>query len=814
MSFCLHASRRRLALLFASCFAIVVLLSYNNLLQQSLESTERRSHTIQHNELSQDGGRIEVVGEDTVAVSAIEATVLKESTSSEQDNETTSKWSPGISAGELNHTKTHKDARDRTQAKIQDLLKAWTPPNPHPNHWPPYEWYVNQDYDPNRWEGFDWENSYYVNNGIEQFTEDPEPYLPYPQYNSVAWKHEWKGKFVPCKGARDQLLNESDDDAILAFSNLPASFPLPVIGDAEALGIETHYCFDRHGRYGPYGNGQGDDDITKWKRPLDEPDWSKVDWGALQDQCLVSNRHRYRPKARRPFGHPPDKDMPLDSSKSPPDFDQATRKPRYHSRTALLIRTWSDYAYTENDMHSIRALITELSLFSGGEFEIFLLVHVKKSASELWSDSQAYQDALEENVPAEFQSISILWNERLLEEWYPSIGDWNVYWHQFMPLQWFSKLYPEFDFVWNWEADARYTGHHYHLLDRVARFATEAPRKYLWERNSRFYIPAAHRTYEQWLNDTDAAIESAMLNSQIKPVWGPQPYDKIVQDPIGPAPPRQMESDRYEWGVGEEADLITLQPIWDPTLTMWTYRDKIFNYVPGVRPHFTEQDPLDANFHHPDFINIPRRTFINTVARFSRRQLHAMHIENSAGRTMQAEMWPATVSLQHGLKAVYAPHSIWADHKWPAWYMDAIFNADGHEEARWGARADSVYNHDREHNFGGWSWYYDSKFARVLYRRWLGWSATVGSEEECPNNPLRTLGGEQFENEGFNLRIQADSSKSDGTSHAIDIHVGGQGRMCLPPMLLHPVKHVYEEAEGPVVQSKGLLTWLQKLFHW
>ena len=116
-----------------------------------------------------------------------------------------------------------------------------------------------------------------------------------------------------------------------------------------------------------------------------------------------------------------------------------------------------------------------------------------------------------------------------------------------------------------------------------------------------------------------------------------------------------------------------------------------------------------------------------------------MHIENRAGRTMQTEMWPATVALHHGLKAVYVPHPIWTDRKWSGWYMDAVFNADGGELARWGARHDSVYNHDREHNFAGWSWYYSTEFPKTLYHRWLGWVAKVGSKEQYPNNPLRSL---------------------------------------------------------------------------
>lgn len=253
-----------------------------------------------------------------------------------------------------------------------------------------------------------------------------------------------------------------------------------------------------------------------------------------------------------------------------------------------------------------------------------------------------------------------------------------------------------------------------------------------------------------------------------------------------------MEDDDFSWGVDEEADLITLQPIWDPTHTEWTYRDKIFNFISGVRPHFTPEDPLDHAFTHPDFVNIPRRAFINTVARFSRRQLHAMHLENLAGRTMASEMWPATVALQHGLKAVYVSHPIWIDREWPAWYMDAVFNADGNETARWGSRKDSVYNHDREHNFGGWSWYYDSTFASTLYRRWLGWSTSVGSEEQYPNNPLRVLGGKHFEDEGYMVSRPNHGSEAD--SSPVKIRIGGKGRMCLPGMLLHPVKHVSEEA--------------------
>ena len=47
---------------------------------------------------------------------------------------------------------------------------------------------------------------------------------------------------------------------------------------------------------------------------------------------------------------------------------------QFHPRTAILIRTWEGYKYTDDDLMNIRALITETSLLSGGEFQVFLLI--------------------------------------------------------------------------------------------------------------------------------------------------------------------------------------------------------------------------------------------------------------------------------------------------------------------------------------------------------------------------------------------------------------------------------------------------------
>jgi hypothetical protein len=620
------------------------------------------------------------------------------------------------------------------------------------------------------------------------------PYLPYLDYNSAEWKREWHGQFVPCESARGKLLNESKDDWVMAYSAVPDGFPQPAVGDASVTGIDINRCFDRYHRFGPYGYGENRKTrILDWSKPEVQVNWTEVPWGRLQDQCLLSNQGRYNPHSRQVVDLKDRASAPNTSATTYHNDHDTSVAPRYHHRTALLIRTWSGYQYSENDLETIRSLITELSLLSGGEYQVFLFVNIKNKRIDL-DDSEIRQMLLDKHVPQEFHGISILWNEKVLEEWYPRVGDWQVYWHQFMPLQWFSKVYPQFDFVWNWETDARYTGNHYHFLEQVSAFAKLAPRKYMWERNQRFYFPAAHGPYQQWLADTDASIEAAARNGSIKTVWGPKPYNRTHQRPIGPSAPHAVDKDDYEWGVGEEADLITLQPMWDPTNTDWVFRDKIFNFLPGIRPQFSAQDPLDRTFTHPEFANIPRRVYINTVSRFSKRQLHAMHLENLAGRTMQAEMWPATAALHHGLKAIYAPHPIWTDRKWPGWYMDAVFNADGKEMAKWSASKDSVYNQDREHNFAGWSWYYNADFPRILYRRWLGWPVNVGPEEQFPDQPLRVLGGPEFEDKGVDVTVPENSNANWGVvlGDSRTVKIGGQGRMCLPPMLLHPVKKMSE----------------------
>lgn len=597
-------------------------------------------------------------------------------------------------------------------------------------------------------------------------------------------------------GPRGVSLNVSTDDEVQVYRGVPKDFPKVYAGGYDVIGLDGDVCFDRYSRYGPYGFGDDEfpEEVKDWKAPHTVPEWKDVKWGELQEECLELNKHRYRPEARSPIVKKPSTALPPSAVASaafatPPDTsrsnieNRAAGNQKYHHRTAVLIRAWTGYEYEENDITAIRAMVSELSLQSGGEYSVYLYVHVKDRSKRIFDDPALYDRILKENVPEELRDIAILWSESIFPKWYPDVKDWQVYWQQFMCLQWFSLMHPEFDYIWNWETDARYTGHHYHFFEKVSEFADKQPRKLLWERNKRYYIPSMHGSYQSFIENTHADVLNASAYSLIPPpVWGPRPYARAdpPQKPLGPTPPMTFEEDDFKWGVNEPADFITLLPIWDPRNTSWSYKDKIWNYLPGVRPIFTPQDGAADWFTHPDFIHIDRRVFINTVVRFSKRMLQAMHEENLVGRSMQAEMWPSTVALQHGLKAVYAPHPIFQDRHWPTAYAEGIFdtaktidpvNYGGVEtvQGAWTEQADSPYNHDREYNFQGWSWYYASRFPRNLYRRWLNWPIVM---------------------------------QDWGQAERIDGGAGSDGkleekRMCLPGMLLHPVKRMKKDKAKP-----------------
>ncbi len=275
------------------------------------------------------------------------------------------------------------------------------------------------------------------------------------------------------------------------------------------------------------------------------------------------------------------------------------------------------------------------------------------------------------------------------------------------------------------------------MVTKLAKFARKQPRRGLWERNERFYIPSHHGGYDTAFRKTVEQISAPST------VWGAPDLPFI--NPIGPEPPvSSADKDNYRWGVGEEADLITLSPIFNPINSSWILTDQVWFYNDSTHPS----------------ASLPRRTSIITHSRLSRQLLDIMHVENLRGNHVGSEMAPATVALLHGLKAVYAPVPIFLDRPWGPASLAKWFNSGPGGVA---GGEGSAMGWGREGRFRGSTWYYRADPPQRLYHNWLGYEDTG-------------IGGKVWEE--------------------------AHGRPCLPALFLHPVKDVRPTSPGHMSRSE------------
>ncbi|KEF56616.1 uncharacterized protein A1O9_06805 [Exophiala aquamarina CBS 119918] len=504
------------------------------------------------------------------------------------------------------------------------------------------------------------------------------------------------------------------------YPGIPQGLSAPLFGSQEELGFDNGICYDRVNRLGPYGYGfsekeggigiesgsGGDEEGIDRVTPTD---WRKVKWQPAQKLCHEKNAKQIK------------------------------------SRTAFVIRTWSSFKYSNFDIMMLRAIISELSLASGGQYTVHFLIHVQDDSIPIWASQEVYDQVLKESLPAEFHGMGTLWSVAQMKLIYPppfpeslvnfSGGDvYDAYRSLHFPFQYFASQHLEYDYFWHWEMDIRVTGHYHQLLDKISRWADKQPRKYAWERSAKFFIPSQHNnSYE----DYAASIVKETEASGQTPIVGPQ----LNEEDLLPIP-RQSRPP-----TGDEiTDLITFNPIFDPSRSAWAFS----NDITGYKVHADGEG------------RPPTRAALITASRLSRRLLLLMHKETYSNKhTMFPEMYPASIALQYGLKAVYAPLPVYFDRDWPSTHADEIFNNapvgdDGraagmdHGNGHFHGEGGSVFG-PGEHVFRGGSYYSNALFAGYLWRRWLG--------RENRNHEIAHETGE------------------------------GKGRMCLPMMLLHPIKH-------------------------
>lgn len=533
--------------------------------------------------------------------------------------------------------------------------------------------------------------------------------------------------------------------SIYASGGVPQHGVAPIFGSHELLNLRGDICFDRYGRYGSYGLGYGSEKGgtgmgLHGDQGLTEPIWSttshinwiSIDLGDAQKRCRERNQGRYAPVK----GIKHENDEPVTEF---PDLDWQNYQSQEGNssmipRKAIVLRAWTGFEYLPGTKLYLRSLVNELSLQSGGEYDIHLLVEVKDKERQFWASKTVYNNILIEYIPAEFRSMTTLWSQELMEKVYP--GPFQPQFHDHGPmytamrsmhfaLQWFMLQHPEYEYVWNWEMDIRYIGHWYELFDSVSKWARKQPRNHQWARNARYYISGLFDNWEGFAQDTEQRSPKDIIDD---PNFKPNPSPGYGSD------------DKHN----EEADFITLNPIFNPDHTLWNRREDVTGY--------------DTNEPIPE-----RRTAIIAASRFSRRLLLAMHHENSQNRhSMGSEMFPPSMTLHHGLKAVYVPHPIYLERDWNITYASSIFN--GGPEGGTDGYEDSVFGEGPAGNHMALkqsTYYYEAEFAEFLWWRWLGYRDY------------------RYDDEGG----AADELKRSW------LFGKRKGRMCLRSMLFHPIKY-------------------------
>ena len=196
---------------------------------------------------------------------------------------------------------------------------------------------------------------------------------PYPAYTSTAYLKEFEEVEQCYLDARDTILPPD----IFAYSGIPQGMTQPVFGSYEEIGLQHDVCFERFGRFGPYGYGynitegglelgtqserNGSEEVWKAQPPID---YRGVDWGLAQKRCAQKN-------ARRFVNQGAASDSTTGDSK------------KKITKTAMILRAWTGYHWDAKSIMNMRALVSELSLKSGGEYEVFLLLHVKDESLSL-----------------------------------------------------------------------------------------------------------------------------------------------------------------------------------------------------------------------------------------------------------------------------------------------------------------------------------------------------------------------------------------------------------------------------------------------
>ena len=269
-------------------------------------------------------------------------------------------------------------------------------------------------------------------------------------------------------------------------------------------------------------------------------------------------------------------------------------------------------------------------------WDIRILVEIKLSKGAFISKNLQHE-ILTPMMPYEFWGLVEFWSEERERAIMPGVVAPMNYGFDLsclLPSQLYSFYHPEYDFVYNWEADLRFLGNYSTFFDTAGEFGKQESINMGMEKYSRWFIPGAKATERFWNRTKDETK-----------------------------------------GRGREADLLTFNAILDIKGSDWFH------------------SPDHADFGDDS----PLRTSIVSLLRMSKPLMKAMTMATvEKEKYMQCEAWPSTVVLHSQLppsskltfdeelvaelgsdmpfKGVFVPHPVYLSQPWEAEEIDYQIN--------------------------------------------------------------------------------------------------------------------------------------------
>lgn len=549
---------------------------------------------------------------------------------------------------------------------------------------------------------------------------DPNARVPRDAHGAIVSEAPRHRTFPPqfdrCPGPHGKLVPLSP----LQAHPTPPTHPQPIVGKFELVGLDGSQCITYAERYSMYTDEAlgityrlPDELLPRTKALFDEdPD----DPRAMREQQRPDVR-----EARERLGYDPLHGLPYPEHMPTREYEELLRTRLMHAnarrpdeafapdwralmdacyaqrgaanrtsspheyltnpamkRTAIVMRAYEGYPWREDDILNLRAMISELSLNNPQTpYDVRILVEVKDPNLSVFTSEWDRYRVLASSVPREFWGLVELWSEKQLEVLYAGLPGKFInnmiaqtsYRACLMALQKFWLDHQEYDYVYNWEMDVRYIGNYLDFFEGIEAYARREPLAPGMLKYDTWYMPGVPASEQIWMSD-DA---------------------------------------RDTTKVGEEADLITLGPIFDPRGSGWYWTHDVQNY------------PLGWDTH--------RRASIGTNMRMSRGLLEAMNVVNAeAKKSLHCEAWPTTLVLHSQLppshnhsfypeagftyslplpfKGVFAPHPIYFRHDWDRLELHQLLNRPDFYEKRY------------ENLHKDSSFYYHAQHAKELYMGW------------------------------------------------------------------------------------------------